>query len=57
MAKVQLFLHPMYLAANGMMLTAQTIADTILDRIIHDAHCLEMKVESMRTTQNRVEEN
>lgn len=35
----------------------QTIADAILDRIIHDAHRLEMKGESMRKTQNRIEEN
>ena len=27
----------------------QTIADAILDRIIHDAHRLEMNGESMRT--------
>ena len=35
----------------------QTIADAILDRIIHDAHRLEMQGESMRKTQNRIEEN
>lgn len=35
----------------------QTIADAILDRIIHDAHRLEMNGESMRKTQNRIEEN
>jgi DNA replication protein DnaC len=35
----------------------QTIADAILDRIIHDAHRLEMTGESMRKTQNRIQEN
>jgi len=35
----------------------QTIADAILDRILHDAHRLEMKGESMRKTQNRIVEN
>lgn len=35
----------------------QTIADAILDRIIHDAHRVEMTGESMRKTQNRLEEN
>jgi len=35
----------------------QTIADAILDRIIHDAHRIEMKGESMRKTQNKIEEN
>lgn len=35
----------------------QTIADAILDRIIHTAHRIEMNGESMRKTQNRIEEN
>jgi DNA replication protein DnaC len=35
----------------------QTIADAILDRIIHDAHRLEMKGESMRKTHLQTEEN
>ena len=35
----------------------QTIADAILDRIIHDAHRIEMSGESMRKMQKRVEEN
>lgn len=35
----------------------QTIADAILDRIIHDAHRLEMNGESMRKKQKRTVEN
>ncbi len=35
----------------------QTIADAILDRIIHDAHRIEMKGESMRKSQTQPEEN
>lgn len=34
----------------------QTIADAILDRIVHHAHRLEMSGESMRKTQNQTEE-
>lgn len=30
------------------MIGEETIADTILDRIVHDAHWIEMKGESLR---------
>lgn len=35
----------------------QTIADAILDRIIHDAHRIEMKGESMRKQKSEISEN
>lgn len=35
----------------------KTIADAILDRIIHDAHRLELKGESLRKKKNILHEN
>lgn len=35
----------------------KTVADAILDRLVHDAHRIELKGESMRKTRKRPEEN
>jgi len=35
----------------------KTVADAILDRLVHDAHRIELMEESMRKTRKRPEEN
>lgn len=39
------------------LLGDQTIADAILDRLVHSSHRIEMKGESMRKTMNKIKEN
>jgi hypothetical protein len=38
-------------------MSVDTVADGILDRLVHNAHCFELKGESMRRANTKKEDN